>query len=161
MLSLCFVSAECWKCFVPFINAFSSPFLHLVIMTEYVAIEPRVCVCVCVCVCLSVWLYVCVISTAQTDEPILMKFSTNHLIDICQWHISRFFKVRIWWRHGGHFVFLRGQKLLWCMPVFAIENQQDRLITSGYRENRVWQKLEILAQKLKFSKSGKQSVDFY
>ena len=29
-------------------------FLYSVILTEYVAIEPRVCVCVCVCVCLCV-----------------------------------------------------------------------------------------------------------
>ena len=64
-------------------------------------------VCVCVCVCVSVCLYVCVTSTAQTDEPILMKLSTNHLTDICQCHFSRFLKFRIWWRHGGHFAFLR------------------------------------------------------
>ena len=37
------------------------------------------CVCVCVYVCLCVCVCVCVISTAQTDEPILMTFSTNHL----------------------------------------------------------------------------------
>ena len=47
------------------------------------------------------------------------------------------------------------------MPVFAIENQQDRLVTSGDWENRVLQKIEFLARKLKFLKSGKQSVDFY
>ena len=34
-----------------------------------------VCVCVCVCVslCVTVWLSVCVISTAQTNEPIFIK----------------------------------------------------------------------------------------
>ena len=73
---------------VPF-NTFYQLFLYSVILTEYVAIEPRVCVCLCVC------LYVCVISTAQTDEPILMKLSTNHLTDICECDFSRFSKVRI------------------------------------------------------------------
>ena len=57
-------------------------FIFSQILTEYVVIEPRVSVCV--CVCLSVCLCVCVISTAQTNEPILMKFSTNDLEDICQ-----------------------------------------------------------------------------
>ena len=63
--------------------------------------------CVCLCVCLSVCVSVCVISTAKTDEPILMKLSPIHLTDICQWLLSRFLKFRIWWRHGGHFAFLR------------------------------------------------------
>ena len=29
-------------------------------MTEYVAMEPRVCVCVCVCMCVCVYVCVCV-----------------------------------------------------------------------------------------------------
>ena len=74
-------------------------FLYSVILTEYVAIEPRVCVCVYMCMyaCVYVCMYarVCVISTAQTDEPILMKLSTNDLTDICQCHFSRFLKFRI------------------------------------------------------------------
>merc|ERR1712148_46934 len=52
---------------------------------------PCVCVCVCVCVCLSV----CVISTAQTDRPILMKLSTNHLLCICSIHFSPILKIQI------------------------------------------------------------------
>ena len=52
-------------------------FLYSVILTEYVAIEPRVCVCACVCACVCV--SVCVSATAQTAEPILMKFCTNDL----------------------------------------------------------------------------------
>ena len=61
--------------------ALSDLVLYSVILTEYVAIEPRVCVCACVCacVCLSVCLSVCVSATAQTAEPILMKFCTNDL----------------------------------------------------------------------------------
>ena len=34
---------------------FFQPSLYSVILTEYVAIEPRVCVCVCVCVFVCVW----------------------------------------------------------------------------------------------------------
>ena len=34
-------------------------FLYSVILTEYVAIEPRVCVCLCVCVCVCLCIFVC------------------------------------------------------------------------------------------------------
>ena len=61
----------------------------------------------CVCVCLSVCASVCVISTAQTNEPILMKLYTNDLEYICECHFSRFLKFRIWWRHSGHFALTR------------------------------------------------------
>ena len=57
------------------------------------------CLSVRVCVCV----YVFVISTAQTDGPILMKLSTNHLQYICLIHFSPILKIQIWWRHGGHF----------------------------------------------------------
>ena len=55
-------------------------FLYSCILTEYVAMQPRVCVCMCVC------MYVCVCdsATAQTDGWILMKFSTYDLTDICE-----------------------------------------------------------------------------
>ena len=46
------------------------------------------------------------------------------------------------------------------MPVFANENQQDRLVTSSDRENRVLQKIEFLARKLKCLKFDKKSVNF-
>ena len=46
-------------------------FLYSVNLTEYVAIDARVSVCV------SVYVSVCVISTAQMSGPILMKLSTN------------------------------------------------------------------------------------
>ena len=71
-------------------------FLYSVIFTEFIAMEPRVCVCVCVCVfvCLSVCLSVCGSSPAQTDGSILMKFSTNDLTDICEVHFSRILKIR-------------------------------------------------------------------
>ena len=71
-------------------------FIFSQILTEYVTIETEgVCVCVCVYVCLSVCLSVCVISTAQTDGPILMKLCTNDLEYICECHFSRFLKFRI------------------------------------------------------------------
>ena len=46
---------------------------------------------VCVYVCVSV----CVISTALTDEPILMKLYTNNLEYICECRFLRFWKFRI------------------------------------------------------------------
>ena len=49
------------------------PFLHSVILTEYVSIEPRACLCMYVRVYVCV--YVCVISTAPTDKPFMMKLS--------------------------------------------------------------------------------------
>ena len=55
-------------------------FLYSVNLTEYVAMEPRVCVCMYVCMCVCVC--VCDSATAQTDGWILMKFSTNDLTDI-------------------------------------------------------------------------------
>ena len=88
----------------------------------------------CVSVCLCVCLYVCVISTAQTDEPILMKLSTNHLTDICQWHFSRFLKFRIWWRHGGHFAFLRCGTL----TVAILVRFSSNLDTSYFVVCRCW-----------------------
>ena len=53
--------------------------------------EPMVfvCVSVCVCVCASVCMCVCGSARAQTDELILMKFSTNDLTDICEVRFSR------------------------------------------------------------------------
>ena len=69
------------------------PFLYSVILTEYDAIDPRT------CVCLSVF----VISIAQTDGPIWMNLSTNHLLHIYSIHFSPILKIQNWWRHGGHF----------------------------------------------------------
>ena len=61
--------------------------LYSVILTEYVAMEPRVCVCVYVRLC------VCGSSPAQTDGSILMKFSTNDLTDICEVRFPRILKI--------------------------------------------------------------------
>merc|ERR1712105_212000 len=72
---------------------FDTPFLYSVNLTEYVAMDPRVSVCV--CVCLSVCPSVCVISTAQTNGPILMKLSTNHLQYICSIRFSPILKIQV------------------------------------------------------------------
>ena len=40
------------------------------------------------------------------------------------------------------------------MPVIAIENQQDRLVTSDDRENRVLQKNKIFGAKIKIFEIG-------
>ena len=44
--------------------------------------------CVCVCV------YVCGSAAAQSVGPILMKFSTNDLTDICEFLFSRILNIR-------------------------------------------------------------------
>ena len=59
-------------------------FLYSVILTEYVAMELRVCVCVCVCGS----------AAAQMDWCILMKLSTNDLKDICEVIFSQILKIR-------------------------------------------------------------------
>ena len=90
---------------------YRSRFLYSVILTEYAAIESRVCVymyacmCVCVYVCayvvcasVSVCVYVCDSATSQTDGWILMTFSTNDLTDICEVNFSRILTFRNRWR---------------------------------------------------------------
>ena len=69
-------------------------FLYSVNLTEYVAMEPRVCVCVYVCVCVCVCMCVCDSATAQTDGWILMKCSTNNLTDICDVYFTPILKFR-------------------------------------------------------------------
>ena len=85
---LCWGRYWCWGRVWDLISFFS--FLYSVNLTEYVAMDPRVCVCLSVCV--SVCLCVCVISTAPTDVPILIRLSTNHLQHICSIHFSPILK---------------------------------------------------------------------
>ena len=56
-------------------------------MTEYFAIDPRMSV--------RLYVFVCVISTAQTDGLILMKLYTNHLEHICEVHLSPILNISI------------------------------------------------------------------
>ena len=74
--------------------------------------------------------------------------------------LSQIFYILIWWRHGGHLkhfiyrtltavIFVRFVQI-WtrCFhPVFAIENQQNRLVTSGFITNRAYFFVHFLAQK--------------
>ena len=93
--------STCFTCLKGF------PFLYSVILTEYVAMEPGVCVCMCVCLCVCVCMCVCVSvlwsSAAQTDGWILMKFSPNDLINICEVCFSQILTFPNRWCHGGHF----------------------------------------------------------
>ena len=108
---------------------------------------PYLCMYVCMCVCVYVCVCVCVCgsSVAQTDEWILMKFSTNDLINICEVCFSRILKFPNRWRHGGHFFifvfilqshgrnfaqifFKTAGKAESCLMLFAIENHLNWFI---------------------------------
>ena len=58
--------------------------------SSFFTFRVSVCVCVCVCVCPCV----CVLSTAQTDGPILIKLSTNYLLNICSIRFFLFWKFK-------------------------------------------------------------------
>ena len=47
-----------------------------------------------VCVCARVCMHVCGSAAAQTDESILMKFSTNGRKDICEIRFSQILKFQ-------------------------------------------------------------------
>ena len=133
-------------------------------MTEYFsperALSVRLYVCVCVCVCVYVCVYVCVSVTAfylKTIRPILMKLGPYDLIKNLRWHFFQIFDMLLRWRHSGHFVCFRMRhshgrnfaliffkitdKKVWRLPMFAIENQQNRLITSGRKSGPRFQKI--------------------
>ena len=142
------------------------------------------CVSVCASVRASVRLCVCVISTAQTNEQNLMKLSIYDISDIFASVILRgFWYFEFNYVMSAIFLFCRCgiltiailvqlssnfqpkkqkkmHKVLWCSPVFAIENQQDRPMTFGNTANWVWQKFETWAQNSKCLKAGKISFDF-
>ena len=125
-------------------------------MTEYFSPERA----------LSVRLSVCLSVTAfylDTIRPILMKLGPHDLIKNLRWHFSQILKMLLRWRHGGHFVCLwmrhsHGRnfasiffkimdKEVWCLPMFAIENQLNRLITSGRKSGPRLQKNRFLVFK--------------
>ena len=86
-----------------------------------------------------------------------MKLGPHDLIKNSRWHFSQILKMLLRWRHGGHFVCLwmrhsQGcnfaliffkimDKEVWCLPMFAIENQLNRLITSGRKSGPRLQKI--------------------
>ena len=88
-------------------GVFWRPFLlYSVNLTEYVAMEPRVCVCMCVCmyvcvyvcVCVCVWKLSCSNGWVDFDE-IFYKWSDRYL----RGPFFSDFENSKWWRHGGHF----------------------------------------------------------
>ena len=68
-----------------------------------------------VCVCMYMCVSVCDSAAVQTDQWILMKFSTTDLTDICEIHFSRILKFRNRGSLGGHFALF-----LWGTHKFAI-----------------------------------------
>ena len=79
-----------------------------------------------VCISLRLCVSVCGSAAAQTDEWILMKFSTNDLTDICKvlFLVFEFSKSMTSWRPFGIFVapifFKVAEEVESCLPLFAI-----------------------------------------
>ena len=129
-------------------------------MTEYFSPERALSVRLYVC------MYVCLSVTAfylNTIRPILMKLGPHDLNKILRWHFSQILKMLIRWRHSGHFICFRMRhshgrnfasilfkfidKKLCCLPMFAIENQQNRSITSGRKSGPRLRKIAFLVFK--------------
>ena len=109
--------------------------------------------------CLSVCVSVCV-SVRALQPKWLGRFWWNFTQIISRTWVSVIFSkildISIWWRHGGHFaLFLCSTRhshgrnfglisfkfehdVEFCQPVFAIENQQNQLIRSGFIKNRAY-----------------------
>ena len=118
-----------------------------VILTEYVAIEPSVCVCVSVCLCVCVsslqpkrmnrfWWNFPQVTPQIFTSAVFHFFEISNLIT--SWQPFCIFALRH--SHGCNFdpIFFKFEhKVVWYMPVFAIENRQDQLINSGDKENCV------------------------
>ena len=103
-----------------------------------------VCMCVCMCVC-RLCASVCGSAHAQTDKLILIQFCKNDLTNICEVCFSQILKLRNRWRHGGHFshgrnlcpiYFKIGHDVELLHPLFAIWNQQNQSVTSGFMKSR-------------------------
>ena len=109
----------------------------------------------CLCVCVSVTAFY-----LNTIWPILMKLRPYDLFKNLRWHFFQIFEMLLRWRHSGHFVCFRMRhshgrnfaliffkitdKKVWRLPMFAIENQQNRLITSGRKSGPRFQKIAFL-----------------
>ena len=130
-------------------------------MTEYfsperaLSVRVYVCVSVCLSLCLSVTAFY-----LNTIRPILMKLGPHDLIKNLRWNFSQILKMLLRWRHSGHFICFRMRhshgrnfasiflkftdKAESCLPVFGIENQQNRLITSGRKSGPRLRKIAFL-----------------
>ena len=108
-------------------------------------------VCMCVCVFVCVWQRYSPNGWMDFDE-IFHKWSDRYL-----WGpFFSDFEISKRWRHGGHFctfslghshgrnfapIFFKiGGEVESCLPLFAIENQRDRLVTSANMADRVFEK---------------------
>ena len=135
-------------------------------------------VCVCACVFVSVCVSVCVCHLYSLNrwfnfDETFHKWSLGYLRGpyFSDFEIS---KSMTSWRqfcnfsmrhsHGRIFcsIFFKFcHKVPRCLPVFAIENQQNRSVTSANMADRVFVKNPKWPPKIKFSKSGKWGVNFY
>ena len=105
-------------------------------------------------VCLSVCLCHLYSPNEWTDfDETFHKSPTINLLNT----FSSDFENSSWWRHGGHYccfwirhshgrnfasIFFKiMDKEVWCLPMFAIENQLNRLITSGRKSGPRLQKI--------------------
>ena len=131
----------------------------------------RGCVYVCVCVRPSVRVWkLCSLNGLVDFDEIFYIWSDRYL----RGPFSSDFEISKRWRHGGHFctfslghshsrnfapIFFKiGGEVESCLPLFAIENQRDRLVTSANMADRVWEKKSKWPPKLKFLKQGKWGV---
>ena len=119
-----------------------TPFLYSVISGLNMLTRNDPCLCVSMCVCLSV-----TASHFNNSWPIWMKLGPHNLNQNLRWHFSQILKFLIWWRHNGFFIcfamrhshgrsfalilFKITDKVQLSLPMFGIENQLNRLITSG------------------------------
>ena len=142
-------------------NALSTSFQthRYFILTEYVAIDPKVCVWI--CVCLSLYMYVCMSVCVCVCVCLLKRCNPNKAVDIDEtphkWSerylrvlFFRFWKFKIHdvmaaifsslHTHGRNFAlifFTIADKVETCLLLFAIENQLNRLVTSANMVNLV------------------------
>ena len=118
--------------------------LHFRIQYIYIGIRH-----VCSSVCVSIYSCMCVCSGLWSPHflPILLKLGPHSLNTNLKWLFSQILKFLIWWRHNGFFkcfamwhshgrsfaliLFKITDKVQLSLPMFGIENQLNRLITSG------------------------------
>ena len=121
-------------------------FLYSVISGLNMLTRNDPCLCVSMCVCVSLCLSVTA-SHFHNSWPIWMKLGPHNLNQNLRWHFSQILKFLIWWRHNGFFIcfamrhshgrsfalilFKITDKVQLSLPMFGIENQLNRLITSG------------------------------
>ena len=108
------------------------------------------------CLCLPVCVSLCVISTAQTDRPILTKLSQ----DVADIYFFSLFKtddvtaaifIFFPFRHSRcrNFASISlkiKHKVQSCLPISAVEGQQSQSVTFTNMANRVFEKFKMAAK---------------